>query len=95
MVKKRCKSETSAADLINKLGYEQKIAVASKVKKCLETMKNAQIEPPDAAELNRIWVDAISVVVMETRCPEYRDDGKLEPYEPFRKYDAYITPKEF
>jgi hypothetical protein len=44
--------------------------------------------------LDRLFIEAVEVVNLESHVPEFRTPFTPQGHEPFRHYDQYISPRE-
>ena len=76
--------------LINRLDEHTRAEVAKVVRTHLTACaKNGS----PIESLDRLFIEAVEIVNLETRCPETRYE--FNPYvEPIRRYEQYVSPRD-
>lgn len=76
--------------LINKLTDEERAKVEKVVKRHVAACFRNGFPPEN---MDRVYIEAIEIVKLEAQFPEPEPVKEERNWEPFRRYDQYVSPK--
>ena len=76
--------------LINKLTDEERVKVDQVVKRHVAACLRNGFPPEN---MDRVYIEAVEQVRLEERFPEPEVVREARIYEPFRRYEQYVSPK--
>lgn len=76
--------------LINKLTDEERAKVGKVVKRHVDACFRNGFPPEN---MDRVYIEAIEIVKLEEKFPEPEPVKEERNWEPFRRYDQYVSPK--
>lgn len=76
--------------LINKLSDEERAKVDKVVKRHVAACLRNGFQPEN---MDRVYIEAVEMVRLEEQFPEPETVKEERIYEPFRRYEQYVSPK--
>lgn len=76
--------------LINKLSDEERAKVDKVVKRHVAACLRNGFQPEN---MDRVYIEAVEMVRLEEQFPEPEVVKEERIYEPFRRYEQYVSPK--
>lgn len=76
--------------LINKLSDEERAKVDKVVKRHVAACLRNGFQPEN---MDRVYIEAVEQVRLEEQFPEPEPVKEERIYEPFRRYEQYVSPK--
>ncbi len=76
--------------LINKLSDEERAKVDKVVKRHVAACLRSGFQPEN---MDRVYIEAVEMVRLEEQYPEPEPVQEERIYEPFRRYEQYVSPK--
>jgi hypothetical protein len=76
--------------MINKLSEAERAKVDKVVKRHVAACYRNGLPPEN---MDRVYIEAIELVRLEERFPEPEVVKEERNYEPFRRYEQYVSPK--
>ena len=76
--------------LINKLSNEEQAKVDKVVKRHVAACFRNGFPPEN---MDRVYIEAVEIVRLEEKFPEPEVIQEERDWEPFRRYDQYVSPK--